>query len=153
MSEILYREASAGDLPDIVSLIADDPLGQTRERPGPQPDHAYLSAFEAIERDPNQMLVVAVDEDRIIGTLQLSFIPGLARMGAWRGQIDAVRIAKDRRQQRLGEALISWAVEQCRKRGCKLVQLTTDRRRPDAHRFYDRLGFKPTHIGYKLNLG
>jgi GNAT superfamily N-acetyltransferase len=152
MSDIIYRRATAADLPHIVALLADDPLGQTRERPGTPLDPSYATAFEAIERDPNQLLVVAVDGNRVIGTFQLTFIPGLGRTGAWRGQIEAVRVAKDRRNERLGEALMLWAVGRCRERGCSLVQLTTDRRRPDAHRFYDRLGFEPTHIGYKLSL-
>ena len=88
----------------------------------------------------------------IIGTLQLTFIPGLSRNGAKRGQIEAVRIVSDRRGGKLGEAMFAWAIRECRERGCSLVQLTTDKARPDAHRFYDRLGFEPTHIGYKLEI-
>ena len=88
----------------------------------------------------------------MVGTLQLSFIPGIARSGAWRGQIEAVRVAASVRSEGLGQQMFEWAIEQCRARGCQLVQLTTDKRRPDAHRFYDRLGFVASHEGYKLNL-
>ena len=90
--------------------------------------------------------------DEVIGTLQLTFIPGLARTGAWRGQIEAVRIAETHRGSGVGQQMFEWAIEQCRARGCKLVQLTTDKARPDAHRFYERLGFVGSHIGYKLTL-
>ena len=135
MSEIIYRDAIADDLPDIVALMADDPLGRTCERAGPPLDPAYRSAFDAIDRDPNHRLVVAVDGGRIVGTFQLSFIPGLGRMGSWRGQIEAVRVASDRRNERLGEALMLWALERCRERGCSLVQLTTDPAAPTRNGF------------------
>jgi GNAT superfamily N-acetyltransferase len=111
-----------------------------------------VTAFDAIDADPNQLLAVMVEDDQPIGTLQISFIPGLARRGAWRGQIEAVRVASDRRSEGLGEKMFAWAIAECRKRGCAFVQLTTDRHRADAHRFYERLGFEPTHIGYKLTL-
>ncbi len=112
----------------------------------------YRDAFSEIDADPNQFLCVVEDGRRIVGTLQLSFIPGLSREGARRGQIEAVRIARDRRGAKLGEAMLAWAIRECRARGCALVQLTTDKARPDAHRFYERLGFAPSHIGYKLKL-
>ena len=92
------------------------------------------------------------DGSQVVGTLQLTCIPGLVRAGTKRGQIEAVRIARDRRGNTLGEAMFAWAIDECRARGCTLVQLTTDKARPDAHRFYDRLGFKATHIGYKLEV-
>jgi GNAT superfamily N-acetyltransferase len=88
----------------------------------------------------------------VVGTLQLSFIPGIAHTGTWRGQIEAVRIAADRRSSGLGQEMFEWAIAQCRGRGCRLVQLTTDKSRPDAHRFYERLGFVASHLGYKLTL-
>lgn len=109
-----------------------------------------MAAFAAIDVDPNQLLVVAADGDEIVGTLQLSFMPGLARTGAWRGQIEAVRIASARRGGGIGKEMIEWAIAKCRDRGCRHVQLTTDKRRTDAHRFYERLGFVPSHVGYKL---
>lgn len=144
------RKAERHDLAPIVQLLADDLLGQSRETLNePLPIH-YAAAFERIEGDPNQFLAVMVDGDTVVGTVQLSFIPGLSRQGATRGQIEAVRIAADRRSEGLGEQLIEWAISQCRERGCALVQLTTDRRRADAHRFYERLGFEATHVGYKL---
>ena len=133
-------------------MLADDMLGQSRETAEAAPSADYVAAFEQISSDPNQYLAVMTDGEEIVGTLQLTFIAGLSRRGALRGQIEAVRIAGSRRGERLGEKLLEWAVGECRARGCAIVQLTTDRRRSDAHRFYDRLGFEPTHIGYKLNL-
>ncbi len=137
----------------IIDLLADDELGAQRERLSDGIATEYLAAFDAIEADPNQLLAVMVDGEAVIGTLQLTFIPGLSRGGALRGQIEAVRVARNRRSEGLGEQLFEWAIAQCSARGCRLVQLTTDRQREDAHRFYDRLGFVPSHIGYKLKLG
>jgi GNAT superfamily N-acetyltransferase len=147
------RRAGRNDVPAIVALLADDTLGQSREIVSDPPADEYLAAFEAIDTDPNQLLAVMVGGGEIVATLQLSFIPGLARRGALRGQIEAVRVASNRRGQGLGERLFAWAIGECRKRGCQFVQLTTDRSRSDAHRFYDRLGFEPSHVGYKLKLG
>jgi len=147
-----FRRAVAADLPALVQLLADDELGAQREDPRLPLDAAYVAAFESLDADPNQFLAVATDGEEIVGTLQLSFIPGLARKGSWRGQVEAVRIASSRRGAGLGEQLFDWAIAQCRNRGCGLVQLTTDNDRPGAHRFYERLGFVATHIGYKLTL-
>jgi GNAT superfamily N-acetyltransferase len=149
---IRFRPATAGDLPAIVALLADDPLGREREEDGPELDQRYGEAFTAIERDANQLLAVAERENRIVGVLQLSFIPGLTRRGMWRGQIEGVRVAATERGAGLGRSMLEWAIEECRKRGCGLVQLTSDERRADAHRFYEALGFRPTHRGYKLPL-
>ncbi|WP_253732328.1 GNAT family N-acetyltransferase [Thioclava sp. JE_KL1] len=149
---LTIRPARETDLFEIVEMLADDPLGATREDLRDPLPEAYHAAFSAIESDPNQLLVVAERKGAVVGTLQLSFLPGLARQGAWRGQIEAVRIARDHRGGKLGQAVFAWAINECRARGCSLVQLTTDKARPDAHRFYDRLGFEPTHIGYKLKL-
>jgi GNAT superfamily N-acetyltransferase len=148
----LFRAARAEDLPAIIALLAEDVLGATREAPGPPPDPAYAAAFAAIAADPNQLLAVAEVAGEVAGTLQLSFIPGLARRGAWRGQIEAVRVAARHRGAGLGAEMFAWAIGQCRARGCSLVQLTTDKARADAHRFYERLGFRATHEGYKLAL-
>lgn len=148
-----FRKAQADDLPDIIALLADDPLGATRETAGDEPDLRYLEAFAAISADKNQFLAVAVDDhDRVIGCLQLSFIPGLSRSGMWRGQIESVRIAAGHRGNGLGAAMIEWSIDKAREHGCGLVQLTSDKRRPDAIRFYEKLGFVASHEGFKLDL-
>ncbi|MDX8513861.1 GNAT family N-acetyltransferase [Mesorhizobium captivum] len=152
MSEILIRRAEKADLPAIVAMLADDALGRTREDISTPPAQAYLDAFAAVDSNPNQFLAVMIAGDDVIGTLQISFLPGLSLQGAWRGQIEAVRVAANRRGERLGQRLLEWAIEKCRERGCRVVQLTTNKSRLDAHRFYERLGFKASHIGYKLDL-
>lgn len=151
-AKIHFRDATLSDLPQIVALLADDTLGQTREDTSLPLDSKYTNAFWAIEEDPNQRLIVVVEHDQIIGTLQLSFIPGIARTGMWRGQIEAVRIAQTHQGARLGEKLMYWAIEKCKERDCGLVQLTTDATRTKAHNFYEKLGFVASHVGYKLFL-
>jgi GNAT superfamily N-acetyltransferase len=136
----------------IVGLLADDPIGRTRESGAGELDQRYAEAFAAIETDPNQLLAVAERDGRIVGVLQLSFIPGLTRSGTWRGQIEGVRVAAAERGEGIGQAMIEWAVAESRKRGCGLVQLTSDKRRSGAHAFYEALGFQATHEGYKLPL-
>jgi len=152
VEHIVFRTALLADVPAIVALLADDELGSTREIIGTPLDQRYVDAFQAIEADANQRLAVVADGDEIIGTLQLSFIPGIARMVSWRGQIEAVRIAAHRRDSGLGQKMFEWAISECKSRGCNLVQLTTDKSRSDAHRFYEKLGFKASHEGYKLAL-
>lgn len=152
MAAIAFRRAQASDLPAIVGLLADDPIGRLREDATEPLPAAYGEAFAAIEADPNQLLAVATEGDRVVGTLQITFIPGLSRKGMWRGQIEGVRIAASHRGAGLGRRAFEWAIEECRTRGCGLVQLTTDRERPEAHRFYDQLGFEATHLGYKKAL-
>lgn len=149
---LAMRRAEAGDLLAIVALLADDPIGQERESVGADLDPRYAQAFAAIECDPNQLLAVADRDGQVIGVLQLSFIPGLTRRGAWRGQIEGVRVAAGERGGGFGRAMLEWAIAECRKRGCGLVQLTSDKRRTEAHRFYEGLGFRATHEGYKLAL-
>jgi GNAT superfamily N-acetyltransferase len=151
-TKISFRAAQDTDLATIVELIADDELGRLRDDPRLPLASAYRDALKAIKADPNQLLAVALDGEQVIGTLQISFIPGIARMGAWRGQIEAVRVARAHRSSGLGRRMFEWAISQCRSRNCSLVQLTTDKRRPDAHRFYEKLGFVPSHVGYKLSL-
>lgn len=151
-SPIRFRRATREDLESIVSLLAADELGKGREDPTLPLAQPYLDAFTAIEADNNQLLSVATDDTQVVGTLMLTFIPGLSRFGAWRGQIEAVRIANTHRGARLGEQFFEWAIAQCRERDCSLIQLTTDKTRNDAHRFYDKLGFTASHEGYKLNL-
>lgn len=141
------RRAVATDVPAIVAMLADDPLGARRERPG---DPAYAEAFQGIDTDPRQWLVVAVADAQVVGTLQLTFIPGLSRLGSTRALIEAVRVRSDQRGSGLGGELVRWAIDTARDRGAALVQLTTDASRKDAHRFYERLGFEATHVGMKL---
>ncbi len=152
LDNINLRPAQKDDLEAIVALLANDALGSGREDPSLPLISAYEEAFKAIDRDPNQLLAVAASGPEVVGTLQLSFIPGIARTGMWRGQIEAVRVAEAFRNSGLGQRLFEWAIAQCRERGCGLVQLTTDKTRPDAHRFYERLGFEASHIGFKLKL-
>ena len=153
---VLFRRARAQDLAAIVALLADDPIGGGRECPlalsGAALHPSYAAAYAAIERDPNQMLAVAEREGRIAGCLQLSFIPGLTRLGMWRGQIEGVRVAATERGGGIGRIMLEWAIAECRQHGCGLVQLTSDERRADAHRFYEAFGFRATHRGYKLAL-
>lgn len=145
-----FRVAVRSDIPAIVALLTDDPLGADRELPV-EADH-YDHAFTAKSRDPNQLLIVACLGDVVVGTMQLTFIPGMSRGGATRGQIEAVRVSSSHRGAGIGEALFAWAIERCRERGCSIVQLTSDRQREDAHRFYERLGFEASHVGFKLVL-
>jgi GNAT superfamily N-acetyltransferase len=152
VEHIVFRSALLSDVPAIVALLADDPLGSQREVIGTPLDQRYVAAFQAIQADPNQHLAVAAEYGEVVGTLQISFIPGIARLGAWRGQIEAVRVAAHRRDSGLGKRMVEWAIGECRSRNCGLVQLTTDKSRVDAHRFYDKLGFVASHEGYKLYL-
>ncbi|RFS82159.1 GNAT family N-acetyltransferase [Actinomadura spongiicola] len=147
-----FREATVDDLPQIVRLLADDPLGATRETPGDEIPDAYFSAFATIAKDPNNTVIVAEVAGRIAGTLQLTYIPGLTYTGAERAQIEGVRVAADHRGIGLGQKMITWAIDRARARGCRVVQLTTDRQRPDAIRFYQKIGFRPSHMGMKYHL-
>jgi len=149
---VTFREATRADLPAIVRLLADDVLGQTRESPGDVIPEAYFTAFEAIEKDPNNTVVVAEIDGAIAGTLQLTYIPGLTYTGGERAQIEGVRVASEHRGRGVGQLLIRWAIDQARARGCRVVQLTTDRQRPDSIRFYQKIGFRPSHMGMKYHL-
>ncbi len=142
--------ASRADVPELVLLLADDAIGSTREGADLTP---YLAAFEAIDRDPAQLLVTVRDEEHTVGTMQLTLIPGLSRSGALRLQIEAVRVAASARGVGLGTALLEWAATYGRERGASLVQLTTDKQRSGAHRFYESLGYVASHEGFKLHLG
>ncbi|WP_225824213.1 GNAT family N-acetyltransferase [Streptomyces naphthomycinicus] len=150
MGDLEIRAATAEDLQAIVTMLADDPLGAQRESPDDLTP--YRAALERLAADPNQHVVVAVREDRVIGTLQLTIIPGLSQKGATRALIEAVRIRADERGSGLGSRLIEWAIDTSRQLGCKMVQLTSDKTRTDAHRFYERLGFIASHEGFKLRL-
>jgi GNAT superfamily N-acetyltransferase len=145
------RRAVAADVPAIAALLADDVIGAVREAPGDL--EPYRTAFAAVDADPAHLLVVVEDgAGSVVATLQLSLVPGLSRRGALRAQIEAVRVAPEQRGAGLGSALIRWAIDESRRRGAALVQLTTDLRRTDAHRFYERLGFVGSHLGMKLDL-
>ncbi len=152
-STVVLREAVREDVLVIVELLAADQLGRTRDgvegQDGVEP---YLRAFSALDADPAHLLVVADDGTGVVATMQLSFLPGLARRGALRAQLEAVRVGAEYRDQGLGAAMFEWAIEESRRHGASLVQLTTDKSRSDAHRFYDRLGFVASHEGFKLYL-
>ncbi|MEV4600979.1 GNAT family N-acetyltransferase [Amycolatopsis sp. NPDC049253] len=150
MPGITVRKARRDDVGAIVQMLVDDQLGATRDSTDDL--EPYLRAFEAIDADPQQLLVVATSNDEPVATLQLTIIPGLARRGALRGQIEAVRVRSDHRSAGLGGDLVQWAIDECRRRGCALVQLTSDTSRTAAHRFYERLGFVASHTGFKLRL-
>lgn len=146
------RTATRADLPAVIGLLVDDVLGAGRDTLTADLDPAYEAAFTAIERDPNQKIVVMESGGRIIGCMQVSYLPGLSRRGMWRGQIESVRITRELRGQGLGRTFFLWAIEDCRQRGCGLIQLSTDASRTEAHRFYLALGFEPSHVGMKLKL-
>lgn len=144
------RRATAEDVAAIVAMLADDPLGARRESPD-EPE-VYRPAFDAIDADPHQYLLVAEAHGRIVGTLQLTVIPGLSHRGAARAQIEAVRTHAELRGSGLGTRMLEWAVDEARRRGCRMVQLTSDASRADARRFYERLGFTASHVGFKMAL-
>lgn len=148
-----FRQARKDDVEAIVAMLADDPLGAKRERfqsPLPQ---SYYDAFAAIASDPHNEIVVATVKSRIVGVLQLTFIPYLTYQGGWRALIEGVRVASEFRAQGIGRTMLQWAIDRARQRGCHLLQLTTDKARPDALRFYESLGFTASHEGMKLHLG
>ncbi|NYH51496.1 GNAT superfamily N-acetyltransferase [Nocardiopsis arvandica] len=143
--------ARAGDVAAIVAMLADDALGARRESPGdPKP---YMAAFEDIDADPRQYLAVARRDGRVVGTLQLTFVPGLSHRGSTRAQVEAVRVDSDERGGGLGIDLLLWAEEEARRRGAAILQLTSDASREDAHRFYERLGYTASHVGFKKRIG
>jgi GNAT superfamily N-acetyltransferase len=152
-SAVALRRATSADVPALVALLAADQFGAARDGVRDNSDlAAYSAAFEAIDADPAHILVVAESAGQVVGTMQLSFLPGLARRGALRAQIEAVRVAEPARGGGLGAAMMGWAIDEARRRGCALVQLTTDKSRSGAHRFYQRLGFVASHEGMKLAL-
>ena len=149
-SQMHFRKAQKEDLPAIVRLLADDELGSGRERyEDPLPEE-YDQAFDAIEAQIGNQVILALEEEEVIGCIQLTIIPGLARLGMKRAQIEGVRVDKKYRGKRVGEALFKEAIAIAKTEKCGLVQLTTDKQRNDAHRFYERLGFSASHEGMKL---
>lgn len=151
-SDIIFREATEQDLNKIVKMLANDALGSKRERYELPLPESYKDAFKAISSDPNNELVVACDEEKVIGVLQITFTPYITHQGGWRATVEGVRTLSSERSKGIGTKLIKWAIQRAKERNCHLVQLTTDKERPDALRFYERIGFKATHEGLKFKL-
>lgn len=147
-----FRTAVRADLPAVVHLLADDELGSQREKDEEPLPASYFEAFEKIDCDSNHQLIVAELDGRVIGTLHLMFLASMSFQGSLRAQVESVRVDKDCRNMGVGQEMMKWAIERARERGAHVVQLTTHLSRKDAHRFYERLGFKGSHLGMKLDL-
>ena len=147
-----FRQAVKSDIASLVSLLADDDLGVSREDISMPLNQSYLDAFLNIEQDPNNELTVVQHNGELVGMLQLTFIPYLTHTGSWRCLIEGVRIAKEYRGQGLGSRFITWAIERAGEKNCSIVQLTSDKQRPQALKFYESLGFQATHEGFKLKI-
>ena len=152
MDALTIRTAQEADLAFIVALIASDPVADRRDPAAPGDGAHQLAGFRAIAADPNHALYVAELAGAPVGSFQLSFLPVVARRAAWRGMIESVRVAPEHQGRGIGAAMMRFAIDLCRERGCSLVQLMSDANRRDAHRFYERLGFRPSHTGFKLLL-
>jgi ribosomal protein S18 acetylase RimI-like enzyme len=152
MGEIRFRNATRDDLPAIVRLLADDDLGRTRERVAEPLPRPYLEAFERAEAQAGNRHIVAELDGAVVACLQLIILPGLSRLGMLRAQLEGIRVAKELRGQGVGTLLLRYAIEEARREGCRLVQLTSDLQRPETQRLYQKLGFHATHIGMKLRL-
>lgn len=147
-----FRPAQREDVAVIVRMLADDELGKKRERYESSLPEAYHTAFDAIDADPNNELTVVESGGEVVGVLQMTFIPYLTYQGGWRALIEGVRVSSKLRGEGVGGTMFEWAIARARERGCHVVQLTTDKSRPDALRFYEALGFKASHEGMKLHL-
>ena len=153
MSEaILFRTARRADLPSIVRLLADDELGSSREKYAEPLPQSYYAAFEQISADPSHRLIVAEADGAVVGTLHLMFLPSISFQGGLRAQVESVRVDKLRRNMGIGSRMMAWTVARARERGAHVIQLTSHLSRKDAHRFYEKLGFKGSHLGMKLEL-
>ena len=150
--QLVYRDATEDDLPALVAMLAEDELGAAREDASAPLNARYRAALRAINADPNNALTLVEENGKPVGMLQLTYIPYLTHTGSWRCLIEGVRIHRDCRGRGLGSEFIRWAIARARERGCRLVQLTSDKHRADAQRFYASLGFEPTHEGLKLRL-
>ncbi len=150
--KIGFREASRSDIARLVALLADDELGATREDNSQPLNPRYLDAFDAIDKDPNNELIIVEKADELVGMMQLTFIPYLTHTGSWRCLIEGVRVARSHRGKGAGRRMIEWVIERARERQCGIVQLTSDKQRPEALRFYRSLGFNATHEGFKLKI-
>ena len=151
-AKLSFREATEEDLDSIVAMLADDALGATRERYENPLPNSYQEAFRAIASDPNNELIVACHGTEIIGVQQITFTPYITYQGGWRATIEGVRTSASVRGEGVGTKLIQWAIERAKERSCHLIQLTTDKKREDALRFYERLGFQATHEGMKMKV-
>lgn len=151
-SKLVFRRALRADVPEIVRLLADDVLGAKREQYRSPLPESYYAAFEAIDRDSNNELIVVELTGGVIGVLQLTYTPYLTYCGSWRATIEGVRVDSSVRSQGIGRQLFTWAIERAKTKGCHLVQLTSDKARPDAIRFYESLGFVTSHEGLKHHL-
>ena len=149
---VVFRKARLEDLRAILELLNDGKVGNVLEQIEDPLPRMYTDAFAILDADPNQLLLVGETGGRIVASLQLTFIPGVAHQGAWRAQVEAVRVARELRGRGIGEAMMRHVVALARERGCTLVQLTTNKARDDAQRFYRRLGFTASHEGMKLRL-
>jgi len=149
---MIFRRAVKADLPAIVRMLADDELGSQREKYQEPLPESYFMAFEQIDQDSNHELIVAENDGEVIGTLQLIFLPSISFQGGLRSQVESVRVDKKFQNQKIGSQLMEHAIQIAKSRGAHVMQLTTHNTRKDAHRFYERLGFKGSHLGMKLNL-
>lgn len=149
---VAFRNARPDDLRAILELIDGEKVDSTRERLENPLPAVYAAAFAAIESDPNQVLLVGEIEGQVVASLQLTFIPGIANQGAWRAQVETVRVAKDLRGRGIGETMMRHVIALANARGCNLLQLTSHKARREAHDFYRRLGFVASHEGMKLKL-
>ena len=150
--DLQYRQATEADIPVLIQMLSDDALGKLREDHSTPVNPCYLTALQHIQNDPNNELTVVESDEEIVGMLQLTFIPYLTYKGSWRCLIEGVRIKKEFRGNGLGTLFFEWAIERAKQRKCHIVQLTSDKQRPDAIRFYERLGFTASHEGFKLKL-
>lgn len=151
-TEVLIRTALREDLPAIVRLLAEDELGSQREKDEEPLSRSYYEAFEQLDRDLSHQLIVAESDGKVMGTLHLIFLPSISYQGGLRAQIESVRVDRKCRNLGIGGQMMEWAVERAKEHGAHVVQLTTHLSRKDAHRFYERLGFKGSHLGMKLDL-
>lgn len=149
---LTYRAATSADLPFIVRLLTLDDVGTPMDDPAHPNAPAYEAALAAIDADPHQELFVADEDGVSVGTFQLTYIPGIMRRGMWRGLVESVHVAPEARNRGVGGEMMRWAIERCREHGCGTVQLTSNKARADAHRFYRRLGFTQSHEGFRLFL-
>ena len=152
MTNLTFRNANIDDLPDIVRMLSDDFLGGQRERYEDPLPPSYIKAFEEIEADPNNELIVALADERVVGTLQLTLTPSISFQGGKRATVESVRVDTTQRGAGIGREMMLWTIERARDKGCISIQLTTNADRIDAHRFYLQLGFKASHVGMKLSL-
>ncbi|CAM4490855.1 GNAT family N-acetyltransferase [Paenibacillus tarimensis] len=151
-NQVIFRKATIQDLDRIVLMLSDDVLGNTRELYQDPLPECYIKAFQSINSDPNNELIVACYNENIVGVQQITFTPYLTYQGGWRATIEGVRIASSERDKGIGSMLIRWAIQRAKERGCRMVQLSTDKKRPEALNFYEKLGFKASHEGLKLHL-